>query len=142
LKAEEALIKQAGDELTGLESKPSELLGEVNHLIEGEQNNKIETADEKLSDLDIALRVLEDPINDSKNKLAQYTKMIAEAKAQEGQNDPQLMGQLKKLEKEAAGIKDLLVDTEAKGKDLKAKREEAKAVIDDAYANPDNYNTQ
>lgn len=142
MKAEEALIKQAGDELTGLESKPSELLGEVNHLIEGEQNNKIETADEKLSDLDIALRVLEDPINDSKNKLAQYTKMIAEAKAQEGQNDPQLMGQLKKLEKEAAGIKDLLVDTEAKGKDLKAKREEAKAVIDDAYANPDNYNTQ
>lgn len=65
--------------------------------------------------------------------------MIAAAKENEGQADPQLMGTLKKLEKEADGIKDQLKDIEVKEKDIKAKREDAKTMIDDAYANPDNY---
>lgn len=68
--------------------------------------------------------------------------MIAAAKGNEGQADPQLMGILKKLEKEADGIKEQLKDIEGKEKDIKAKREDAKAMIDDAYANPDNFTPQ
>jgi chaperonin cofactor prefoldin len=65
--------------------------------------------------------------------------LIVAAKANEGQQDPQLLGTLKKLEKEAEAIKDQLKDIEAKDKDIRTKREDAKAMIDDAYANPDNY---
>jgi chromosome segregation ATPase len=68
--------------------------------------------------------------------------MIADAKSNEGQQDPQLMNLLKRLEKEAGQIGDQLKDISIKEGDLKKKREDAKATIDDAYANPENYNPQ
>jgi predicted nucleic acid-binding Zn-ribbon protein len=85
---------------------------------------------------------LDDLKKDAMRKLQKYQDMIEAAKENEGSVDPQLMGTLKKLEKEADGIKDQLIDIEAKEKDIKAKREDAKAMIDDAYANPDNYTPQ
>jgi len=76
--------------------------------------------------LDKALADLDDLKKEALKKLQKYQDMIEAAKENEGKNDPQLQGILKKLEKEAEAIRDQLKDIEAKERDIKAKREDAK----------------
>lgn len=142
LKEIEKELKDTEGELAETKKAVDQLNAEVDKLIESEKNNKIQDADEQLGNLDKALADLADLKKEAQRKLQKYQDMIAAAKDNEGQVDPQLMGTLKKLEKEAEAIKDQLKDIEAKEKEIKAKREDAKAMIDDAYANPDNYSPQ
>lgn len=142
LKKMDAELKDTEGLLAETKKDVDALNDEVDKLIEGEKNNKIQDADKQLGLLDKALADLADQKKEAQKKLQKYQDMIAAAKDNEGQNDPQLMGTLKRLEKEAEAIKEQLKDIEAKDKDIRTKREEAKAMIDDAYANPDNYTPQ
>ena len=49
----------------------------------------------------------------------------------EGKQDPQLTGTLKKLEKEAEAIQEQLKEIDAKESEIKAKRDDARQMIDD-----------
>ena len=142
-------LKVIQEELRGAEAtlaltraETDQLVDDVEKLIEGEKNNKIQDADEQLGKLDLALADLDGLRKDAQKKLEKYKDMIQAAKENEGQTDPQIMGILKKLEKEADGIKDQLKDIEAKDKEIRAKRDDAKDMVNDAYANPDNYTSQ
>jgi len=49
----------------------------------------------------------------------------------EGKQDPQLTGTLKKLEKEAEAIQEQLKEIDAKESEIKAKMDDARQMIDD-----------
>lgn len=138
----ELALQDAEVDLENTKTQTKDLQHEIDNLLDGEKNRKIQQADEALGLLDKELADLDDLRRDCRKKLEKYQDMIADAKAKEGQGDPQLMSLLKKLEKEAAQISDTLKDIEIKSDDLKKKREDAKAMIDDAFANPENFNPQ
>jgi len=81
--------------------------------------------------LDKALADLADLKKDAQKKLEIYKDLIKAALQNEGKQDPQLMGTLKKLEKEAEAIQEQLKEIDAKESEIKAKMDDARQMIDD-----------
>jgi len=132
-------IKDMEDAVNDSDGDTSRLTKDVDALIEQEKQKKIGKADDLIKDLERLLVDLDDTKKDATKKLQKYQGLIEDAQQEEGKEDPQLLGKLNQLEKEAAAIKVQIKDINDKQADIKAKKEEAKAFVDEAYANPDNF---
>ena len=137
LKAILSKLKNSEMQFTPLKKELAKLAKDTEDLLEGEKERKIQAADARYGDLEKALEDLDDLKFAAAAKLKQYQGMIDDAKANEGQQDPQLMGRLKQLEKEAAAIEKDLRDIDDREKEIKKKCDDAKKMIDDAYSNPE-----
>ena len=120
----------------------SELLREIEALLHDEKENKVKACDAEIVPIDRKVAEMTDAQLEAERKLKIYEDLLKDAKLHDAAQNPQLLGKLKQLEKEAD-----LIDTElqecAEGeKDSKRKRDELKSKIDRAYLSPDEYTFQ
>ena len=110
--------------------------------MERDKGRKIDEAEKNLADLDANIDNLEGKLDDAINMLNEYKNKIANAKANEGRDDPELLAKLKELESEAKALERDIGDLEGKINDLKKKRNDSKKLLDDIKKNPHKYNPQ
>lgn len=111
-------------------------------MLERDKGRKIDEAEKNLADLDANIDNLEGKLDDAINMLNEYKNKIANAKANEGRDDPELLAKLKELESEAKALERDIGDLEGKINDLKKKRNDSKKLLDDIKKNPHKYNPQ
>lgn len=141
-----AALRQVSEELADLGTDLSPCIedlqnldSELDDMLNKEKEQKILHAGDLLRDLDAAIKDLAGRKKDAEEKLALYKKLIAEAKKDEGKEDPVLLEQLKKLENEAAEIERDLKEINEKADSLAKKRAEFKEQLEKAQADPDQF---
>jgi len=111
-------------------------------MLEHDKGRKIDTADGKIAALDDIIDDLTGKREDTFRKLNEYKNLIADAKASQGRNDPDLAGKLKMLETEAKLLEKDLIDLDEKINDLKKKRNDAKKLLDEVKMNSNKFTPQ
>jgi chromosome segregation ATPase len=103
-------------------------------LINSDKDDRLACALGKLTELDIQIDDLEMRRDQAMHKLAIYQDLIRQAKADQGRHDSVLMGQLRQLEAEAAGIEKDLQEIDTRVGELKRKRTEIRRYVDEVSA--------
>jgi chromosome segregation ATPase len=80
--------------------------------------------------------------DDTFKKLNELKALIAEAKASQGREDPELLAKIRDIEAEAKVFEKELIDVDAKIADLKKKRGDAKKLLNEVLANPEKFSPQ
>jgi len=129
-------------EIDPLSGDGEDLDRDVDKLLEDAKNKQIERASDLIDDLTKQLADLDELKGNCQEDLDKYRDLIRDAKPVDHREDPTLMGILRQLDKEAAGIDSSLRDIEHKAKDIHKKRDEAKAQVDDAFNHPEKFSPQ
>lgn len=120
----------------------NDLERDVEDMLKKNKRKKIDDAVKKLAKLD---KGIDDLLMNSEvcfKKLNELKGLLAEAKANQGKDDPELANKLKQIEQDVNRIEKDLKDTDDKINDLRKKRNEAKKLLDDIKANPDKFTPQ
>lgn len=92
-----------------------------------------------MDELNEVISDLEKQNLEASSRLQDLKGLIAQAKAKEGVDDPELYNHLKKLETQAKQVEKELKEIEEKTSDLKKNRNELKKAIENIEDNPDNF---
>ena len=129
-------LSQFEQEVTPKHAEIQELQKAVKDLLDKDIVRRLQNGSATTDALDKKIQGCEDRLNTGAKKLKYYKELIDKAAKNHGDKDPSLLDKLKELKVEQAQLVQELSDPDAKTKDLKKKKNDAKKVLDDITKAP------